>query len=90
VKYKVVLSASAIKGLDRLDRKTEKRIQARIDELAPDPIDPRLSSQVEMAEGKRYSRVGDWRLIFEIEENARTRFIITVQHRSRVYKEVKK
>jgi mRNA-degrading endonuclease RelE of RelBE toxin-antitoxin system len=29
VKYQVVLSAKAIKGLDRLDRKTEKRIQAR-------------------------------------------------------------
>jgi mRNA interferase RelE/StbE len=90
VKYRTVLSAKAVKSLDRLDRKTEQRIQARIDELAVNPIDPRISNKMETAEFKRYSRVGDWRIVYEIEENNRSISIITIQHRSRVYKELKK
>jgi mRNA interferase RelE/StbE len=90
VNFRIVLSAKAIKFLDRLDRKTEQRIQSRIDELAVNPINPRISNKMETAELKRYSRVGDWRIVYEIEENNQRVFIITIQHRSRVYKEFKK
>jgi len=90
VKYRVVLSAKSVKAMDRLDRKTEKRIQARLDELAVNPLDPRISQQLEKVESWRYSRVGDWRLIFEINDHNQQIDIITIQHRSRVYKEVMK
>jgi mRNA interferase RelE/StbE len=90
VKYRTVLSAKAIKSLDRLDRKTEQRIQARLDELAINPLEPRISKQLETAELKRYSRVGDWRIVYEIDTDNHIIFIITIQHRSRVYKEVRK
>jgi mRNA-degrading endonuclease RelE of RelBE toxin-antitoxin system len=90
VSYLTVLSAKAIKTLDRLDRKTEKRIQARLTEFAVNPLDPRISSQLETLEGKRYSRVGDWRIGYEIADASETLFIITIQHRSRVYQEVKR
>jgi mRNA interferase RelE/StbE len=90
VKYHTVLSAKAMKSLDRLDKKTEQRVQNRLDELANNPIDPRISKHLETVEFRRYSRVGDWRLIFEIDEDNQRILIITIQHRSRVYKEVKK
>jgi len=90
VKYHTVLSAKAIKILDRLDRKNEKRIQARLEELAVNPSGPRISNKLETVAGKRYSRVGDWRIVYEIAENSDTIFVITIQHRSRVYQEVKK
>jgi hypothetical protein len=48
VKYEVRLAHQAEKDLERLDRTTLKRIQARIDELADNPLDPRLSRQLEM------------------------------------------
>ena len=88
--YTAVLTAKAMRELERLDRKTEKRVQSRLDELAANPLDPRISNKLEMSEGKRYSRVGDWRIVYEIKESERTLFVITVQHRSRVYKELKK
>ncbi len=56
VKYHTVLSAKAIKILDRLDRKIEKRIQARLEDLAVNPSDPRISNKLETVAGKRYSR----------------------------------
>jgi mRNA-degrading endonuclease RelE of RelBE toxin-antitoxin system len=87
VKYHPVLSAKAIKILDRLDRKIEKRIEVRIGELSVNPLDPRISNKLETVAGKRYSRVGDWRIVYEIADDAL--FIVTIQHRSRVYQEIK-
>ena len=86
MKYQTVLSAKAIKILDRLDRKIDKRIQARLGELSVNPLDPRISNKLETVAGKRYSRVGDWRIVYEISDD--TLFIITIQHRSRVYQEI--
>jgi mRNA-degrading endonuclease RelE of RelBE toxin-antitoxin system len=64
VKYEVRLSRQAEKDLERLDLSTLKRIQARIDGLAGNPLDPRLSKHLEMDPGKRYSQAGNWRIIF--------------------------
>ena len=88
--YATVLSAKAMRELDRLDRKIEQRVQSRLDELAVNPLDSRISNKLEMSEGKRYSRAGDWRIVYEIKESEKTLFVITIQHRSRVYKELKK
>ena len=90
VKYRTVLSAKAIKILDRLDRKIDKRIQARLEELAVNPSDPHTSNKLESVAGSRYSRVGDWRIVYEIAEDSGTLLVVTIQHRSRVYQEVKK
>ena len=86
----IALSAKAIKTLDRLDRKTEKRLQSRLEELAANPLDERISKRMETAPERRYARVGDWRIVYEMEEAAQKLVVITIQHRSRVYQEVKK
>lgn len=70
MKYEVRPSRQAEKELERLDRITLKRIQTRIEELADNPLNPRLSNQLEMDPEKRYSRTGNWRIIFA---GARTR-----------------
>jgi mRNA-degrading endonuclease RelE of RelBE toxin-antitoxin system len=62
LKYNVVISKEAIKELDRLPKKLEQRIQNRFNEIAINPLDSRISDNVEMMPGQRYSRVGDWRL----------------------------
>ena len=111
MKYKVILSAKAMKMLDRLDRKTEQRLQARFDQLAANPLDPRLSSKLQTVSGLYYSRVGDWRIIYGVREAGQTGkslgghlgasgifqspeqgsiLVMTVQHRSCVYKELPK
>lgn len=71
-----------------MDRATMKRVQARIDEPALNPFDRRLSKQLEMAPDRRYARVGDWRLVFAVNEAEHVIEIAAVQHRSRVYKKL--
>ncbi|MBI4794538.1 MAG: type II toxin-antitoxin system RelE/ParE family toxin [Deltaproteobacteria bacterium] len=80
------LARQAEKMLDRLDRVTEKRIRDRLKELSPNPYDPRLTDDVIMEEGKKYTRVGNWRVVFRVEESDKLIFITAIQHRSKVYR----
>ena len=84
--YKVELARQAEKALDRLDLVTEKRIRDRLKELSLNPSDPRLTDDVIMKEGKKYSRVGDWRVIFRVEEVDKVIFVTAIQHRSKAYR----
>jgi mRNA interferase RelE/StbE len=90
MKYTVSLSKEATKELDRLDRKTEKRIQDRLEELASAPYSDRLSNELIMSPGRRYSRVGNWRILYQVIDSQKVIDVSAVQHRSRVYKGLKK
>ena len=84
--YKVELAHQAEKMLDRLDRVTERRLRDRLKEISPNPYDPRLTDDVIMEEGKKYTRVGNWRVVFRIEEADKLIFVTAIQHRSKVYR----
>ncbi len=86
--YTVELSRRAAKTLKRLDQTTLKRLQARIDALAIDPLSPVLSNPLIMVAGQRYTHVGDWRIIYEVQESVRQIFVVTIQPRSRVYRQI--
>jgi mRNA interferase RelE/StbE len=86
VTYKVELARQAEKSLDRLDRVTEQRLRYRLKELALNPYDRRLSDEVIMEKDKRYSRVGAWRVIYQIDEQERIIFVTAIQHRSKAYR----
>jgi len=83
---KVQLHHQAEKALDRLDQVTAERIQLRLEELAKNPLDQRISNEVKMQPGRRYAKVGDWRIIYRIEEEDRVVFITAIQHRSKAYR----
>ncbi|MBU4232162.1 MAG: type II toxin-antitoxin system RelE/ParE family toxin [Proteobacteria bacterium] len=85
MKYAVSLTKEAIKELERLDRRTEQRIQRRLDELALNPYDPRISNEVKMVPGQRYSRVGDRRIFFEVKDSSRQFEVIAIRPRGRAY-----
>jgi mRNA interferase RelE/StbE len=72
VKYAQNLSARAVKDLDALDDKTRGRILARIAEVADVPYDPKLSIKQTNQGGLRRSRVGGWRIIFLVDDAAKT------------------
>ena len=84
--YAVELSRRAAKTLKSLDRSTLKRLQVRIDALAVDPLSPALSKPLIMVAGQRYSRVGDWRIIYEIQESSAKIYIVTIQPRGKAYR----
>ena len=70
--YKVVFSHQAAKDMKRLDRTNVSRIQARREELTQDPFSPRTSRQMETIPENRYTRVGDWRIIYQVKEAGKT------------------
>ena len=84
--YTVAIAHEAEKILDRLDRPTERRIRARFVQLSEDPFDPRLSSPLAERGGIRKSLVGGWRILFTVDQEATTLFIVTVDTRGQVYR----
>jgi mRNA interferase RelE/StbE len=85
--YSVRLAHEAEKVLDRLDRPTERRIRTRFLQLAEDPFDPRLSSPLTERAGVRKSRVGNWRILFTVDREARVINIAAVGTRGQIYKD---
>jgi mRNA interferase RelE/StbE len=86
VKYAQRLSARAVKDLDALDDKTKKRMLDRIAGLAEAPYDPKLSIKLTNQGGLRRSRVAGWRIIFLVDDKARTLSVVTIERRGQVYK----
>ena len=88
--YEIYLGHQAKKEMAQIDRSLARRLRDRLRELAENPLDSRLSRQMETNPNRRYSRVGDWRIIFQIIEEQKVIEVSTIQHRSRVYKDLKK
>lgn len=87
--YEVRLSREAVKTLDRMDSKTEKRIRSRLYKLSDnplDPLDPRLSKSLTDMEGLRSSRVGGWRILYTIDNSANAVIVIAVRPRGQAYR----
>ena len=86
--YSLQIEKQAAKVIKSLDKQTVKRIHARLKELAQDPFDARISSLIEMGQGERKSRVGNWRIFFEVDEATSTISFIAVRPRSRAYRKI--
>lgn len=86
--YKVVFTEKAKKELSKLDKSTMRLILAWIRKNLEGCSDPRQYGKGLTANrsGQWRYRVGDYRLIAEIEDEKITIIILTVGHRRDVYK----
>ena len=84
--YSVQISLPAKKQLDRLDQVTVKRLAERLKELALEPYANRISKAVKMEPGQRTFRVGDWRIIYRVEEIKQVIKVIAVHPRGKAYR----
>jgi mRNA interferase RelE/StbE len=87
VRYQVRLSDRAAKDLDKLNRDTQQRILRRLDQLAENPLDPRLSGALTNTD-LRKGRVGGWRIIFSVDEENTTINVVTIERRGQVYQRI--
>ncbi len=62
----IKITKTPLKYLESLDKPTRKRISDKLDAIARDPLDPRLSKRLAV-DTRRTARVGDYRIIFEID-----------------------
>ncbi len=83
--YKVLLDKAAEKTLDKLDAPVRKRILLFLVELR-DSENPRSTGKALQNRGRlwRY-RVGDYRLIADIQDKTITITVLKIGHRSAVY-----
>lgn len=70
--------------LERCDRPTQKRLIERIEALSENPYSH--SKLLENAQGKRSSRVGKLRIIFEVDEQEKLLHVLTIAPRGEVYR----
>ena len=79
-------TAKAIKDMQRLTAQTRKRIVAKIEQYAKDPAS--LANQVILLTGStnRRMRVGNYRVIFSIEDDkVAVMIVLRVRHRREAY-----
>ena len=81
--YSVVFLRTFLKQFRRLPRDTRNRIQARVEELAQNPyLGLRLVGQLE---GFWKDRVGQYRIIYKIDEKNKTIIFYDADLRKRAY-----
>jgi mRNA interferase RelE/StbE len=83
--YTVQIKRSALKGLQGLPRHLQAQLRKQIDSLAENP---RPSRVIKLAgdENLYRVRVGDYRVIYQIQDKALLVLVIKIGHRREVYR----
>ena len=82
--YRIELRPAAIRALKKMDASVRPRIEGAIALLAIDPRPP-AARALQGRPGLRV-RVGDYRIIYTIEDDVLLVVVVTLGHRSDVYK----
>ena len=82
--YRVEVAPAAVRQLRKLDRAAQRRVQAAIELLA---IEPRPSGAKKLVGGNGEWRVrtGDYRVVYEIQDNVLLILVPAVGHRRDIY-----
>ena len=84
-KYEVYFKASAEKELYRLDSKLVKHVLNKIEVLS---LNPRTRGAIKLKRNIAYRyRVGDYRIVYEIDDYKRTVTVFRIRHRKDVYRD---
>lgn len=83
--YAISYVPSAAKTLRKLDKPTARRLLEAIGKLADDPRPPG-SIQLKGGDGELRVRVGDHRVIYDVEDEELTILVLRIGHRREVYR----
>jgi mRNA interferase RelE/StbE len=83
--YTIQIAPSAERALAALDRPIQRRIAARIDTLAENPR-PAGVKKLQGEPSIWRVRVGDYRVLYAVEDNRLLVLVVKVGHRSHVYR----
>lgn len=83
--YAVEVLAPAVRQLRKLDPAARRRVQAAIELLADNPRPPGAKKLAGGA-GEWRVRTGDYRIIYEIQDNVLLVLVVAVGHRREVYR----
>lgn len=81
--YKILLTQRALKDLENIDKETQQRIALKLKEYAEEPL--KYARKLTHPKIGTYRlRIGDYRIIFDIDDAIIV--ILRIGHRSRIYK----
>ncbi len=84
--YEVEFSRGAKKQFRKLPIDVQQRIQTKINELAIEPR-PNGVKKLQGDDNSYRVRVGDYRVVYEVDDNVLIITVIKVGHRSDIYKD---
>ena len=83
--YTLALSPAAARQLRTFDPRARRRIQAALDLLADHPRPP-AAKQLVGGAGEWRVRTGDYRIVYEIDDDVLLVLVLTMGHRREVYR----
>ncbi len=84
--YRIVFTRQADRALRKMSRNQARLIQEKLDQLAQDPYDRNPNvTRLQGRSGYRL-RVGDWRVIYELEDDRLVILVLKVAPRGGVYR----
>jgi len=84
--YKIVFTKQAVKSLQKIPRNITDLIREKLAQLAADPFAKHLNvTKLQNRPGYRL-RVGDWRVIYEIQKEQLVIMVLKVTPRGEVYR----
>ena len=87
MKYRIEFKRSAAKGLKKIPKRDRKRIRDKIDDLSeslPDPIITKMKGDNPF----HRIRVGDYRIVYEIQEDVLLILVLKIGHRKDIYRKL--
>jgi len=85
MKYKVRLARSASREIERLPKPVLKRVLRHLETLEETPF-PRGTRKIRGAKDLWRLRVGDYRMVYRVDQEAREIVVLIVRHRREVYR----
>jgi mRNA interferase RelE/StbE len=85
--FEIVFQPSVEKDLRKLSSENCDRVMVRIDALANEPF-PVQAAKLQGTAGLYRVRVGDYRIIYEIDPDAHSIWVHYVRHRRDVYRDL--
>jgi mRNA interferase RelE/StbE len=83
--YRIEFAPAAARQLRKLDYQARRRIQAAVELLATDPR-PSGAKKLVGGEGEWRVRTGDYRVVYETQDDDHVVLVLAVAHRRDVYR----
>ncbi len=83
--YQIVFSPTAYRQLEDIPKADQRRIREKIDRLSTNPRPPG-AKLLKGGPGLLRIRVGDYRVIYKVEDDRLIVLVIRIGHRSEVYR----
>jgi mRNA interferase RelE/StbE len=85
--YPIELKPTAIRGLTKLPKDIQRSIRSRIDALANNPF-PSDVKRLESEERFYRVRVGDYRIIYQVDKKIPLVLVVNIGHRKEIYRRI--